>query len=37
MLWGSYAKSKIKYIDMNKHLVLQTSHPSPYSYSKGWM
>ena len=31
MLWGSFAKSKISLIDNNKHLILQSSHPSPFS------
>lgn len=35
MLWGSYAKSKGKYIDRTKHLVLESGHPSPLSANKG--
>ena len=31
LLWGSYAKSKLKNIDQNKHLILTSSHPSPFS------
>ena len=29
MLWWSFAKSKAKLIDSKKHLILETSHPSP--------
>ncbi len=29
MLWGNFAKSKLSLIDTNKHLVLQSAHPSP--------
>ena len=28
MLWGNYAKSKMKYIDHSKHLVLDSDYPS---------
>ena len=36
MLWGSYAQRKGLYIDRRKHLVLQTSHPSPLSVYRGF-
>lgn len=29
LLWGTYAKSKAKLIDENKHLILEAAHPSP--------
>ncbi len=29
LLWGNFAKSKINLVDTNKHLVLQSAHPSP--------
>jgi len=33
LLWWNFAKSKAKFIDKNKHLLLETSHPSPlWSY-----
>jgi len=33
LLWGNFAKSKAKLIDSEKHLILETSHPSPlWSY-----
>jgi len=31
MLWGGYAKRKGQMIDPNRHLVLQSAHPSPLS------
>ena len=31
MLWGGYAKRKGQMIDQNRHLVLQSAHPSPLS------
>jgi uracil-DNA glycosylase len=35
MLWGNYAKSKVKLIDESKHLILKSGHPSPLSANKG--
>jgi uracil-DNA glycosylase len=29
LLWGNFAKSKINLIDLDKHLVLTSAHPSP--------
>ncbi|MES2566158.1 MAG: uracil-DNA glycosylase [Bacteroidota bacterium] len=29
MLWGNFAKTKTSLIDPDKHLILQTAHPSP--------
>jgi uracil-DNA glycosylase len=34
LLWGSFAQSKKYLIDENKHIVLETSHPSPFSASR---
>jgi uracil-DNA glycosylase len=31
ILWGNYAQQKGKFINPNKHLVLQSAHPSPFS------
>lgn len=36
LLWGSYAKEKAVYITNPKHLVLKTSHPSPFSVRNGF-
>jgi len=35
LLWGNYAKQKVKLIDSNKHLVLMSGHPSPLSANRG--
>lgn len=36
LLWGGFAKSKIKLIDSNKHCVLTSGHPSPLSANRGF-
>lgn len=36
MLWGSYAQQKGRVIDRSKHLVLESSHPSPLSVYRGF-
>ncbi len=36
MLWGGFAKQKIKLIDTDKHLVLKSGHPSPLSANRGY-
>jgi uracil-DNA glycosylase len=36
MLWGAYAYKKGEKINRNKHLVIETSHPSPFSADKGF-
>ena len=36
ILWGSYAQRKGDFIDRNKHLVLQSPHPSPLSAHRGF-
>ncbi len=36
ILWGSYAQSKIKLIDSEKHLILAAPHPSPLSAHRGF-
>lgn len=35
MLWGGFAKRKIKLIDGSKHLILSSGHPSPLSANRG--
>jgi len=37
LLWGAHAQSKKHIIDTKKHLVLETSHPSPKSATKGFL
>lgn len=36
MLWGNYAKAKGAHINRTKHLVLEASHPSPFSATSGF-
>ncbi len=36
LLWGGFAKKKGSKIDRNKHLVLETGHPSPLSANRGF-
>lgn len=36
ILWGKNAMAKKQYIDTNKHLVLTSVHPSPYSADRGF-
>lgn len=35
LLWGGYARSKATLIDPQKHLILQSVHPSPLSANRG--
>lgn len=37
MLWGSYARKKVVLIDRQKHLVLESPHPSPLSAHRGFL
>jgi uracil-DNA glycosylase len=37
VLWGGPARRKKMLIDHNKHLILETSHPSPLSAYRGFM
>jgi uracil-DNA glycosylase len=37
LLWGNFAKLKESLIDKNKHLVLLTTHPSPFSAHRGFI
>lgn len=36
LLWGGFAKKKIKLIDTSKHHVLTAGHPSPLSANRGY-
>lgn len=36
LLWGSFAQKKGSKIDREKHLVLETGHPSPLSANRGF-
>lgn len=35
MLWGSFARKKVSLIDPERHLILETGHPSPLSANRG--
>ncbi|TSC68949.1 MAG: uracil-DNA glycosylase [Parcubacteria group bacterium Gr01-1014_56] len=36
ILWGNYAKQKGAHIDRDKHLVIESPHPSPFSANNGF-
>ena len=36
LLWGAYAYQKGKHIDREKHFVIESAHPSPFSAHKGF-
>ena len=36
LLWGAYAIKKGHLIDKNKHFVIESPHPSPFSAYKGF-
>ena len=35
ILWGNFAKKKKKFIDTDKHIILEGTHPSPLSANRG--
>ena len=37
MLWGSYAQKKGAFINRDKHLVLESTHPSPLAAHRGFL
>jgi len=36
LLWGGYAKQKVKFIDASKHHIITSGHPSPLSANRGY-
>lgn len=36
ILWGNFAKEKKKYITNKKHLIIESTHPSPFSANNGF-
>ena len=36
ILWGNYARSKKRFITSNKHLIIESPHPSPFSAYNGF-
>ena len=37
ILWGNFAKGKMKYINNPKHLIISSAHPSPFSANHGFL
>ncbi|MDD2907928.1 MAG: uracil-DNA glycosylase [Candidatus Gracilibacteria bacterium] len=37
LLWGAFAQGKKSLIDTNKHIVLESPHPSPFSAHRGFL
>lgn len=37
LLWGSHAHQKSAHIDPNKHHIIKTTHPSPFSAYRGFL
>ena len=37
LLWGAFAQKKLELIDLKKHHILSTSHPSPLSAFRGFL
>ena len=36
LLWGGYAQKKVKLIDVDRHVILRATHPSPLSADNGF-
>lgn len=36
LLWGAFARRKAELIDLERHLILEAAHPSPFSADKGF-
>lgn len=36
ILWGASARRKAELVDLNRHVVIQSAHPSPYSAENGF-
>jgi uracil-DNA glycosylase len=36
ILWGKFAQAKEQLIDLNKHYVIKSAHPSPFSADRGF-
>ena len=37
IMWGNYAKKKDQYIDVSKHHIIASAHPSPLSAYNGFL
>lgn len=36
VLWGAFAQKKEEFIDSSKHIIIKSSHPSPFSVYRGF-
>jgi uracil-DNA glycosylase len=36
ILWGNYARRKAELVDLSRHFIIQSAHPSPFSASSGF-
>ena len=36
LLWGAAARRKAELVDLSRHVVIQSAHPSPYSAASGF-
>lgn len=36
ILWGAYARRKAELVDLQRHVVIQSAHPSPFSAASGF-
>ena len=36
ILWGNYARSKKQFVNLDKHYVIESPHPSPFSAHSGF-
>ncbi|NDK08827.1 uracil-DNA glycosylase [Candidatus Gracilibacteria bacterium] len=37
ILWGNFARNKKSLIDLNKHFIIESAHPSPFSAYNGFL
>ncbi|HEX7973338.1 MAG TPA: uracil-DNA glycosylase [Anaerolineales bacterium] len=36
ILWGAYARRKAELVDLSRHVIIQSAHPSPFSAENGF-
>jgi uracil-DNA glycosylase len=36
ILWGAFAQAKKQHIDITRHFILESTHPSPFSAHRGF-
>ena len=37
ILWGKFAQAQAEFIDADKHYIIQSAHPSPFSAHRGFL